>query len=286
MSRHSFDPEIAKQVGLNAAVIYQNICWWIEKNAANGRNIHDGRVWTYNSIPAFEELFPYLTEKQIRTALMKLEDAPLLVVGNYNKDGRDRTKWYALVHEPKGRMHLPKRADTSAQKGGPLPDSKPDSKQYTPIPPEGADLFSENKTPESTKKNDSEIEEGFNTFWNEWPKHKRKTGKADCAKVYRAACEGRHPKADGKLEPDQINRAAQSYVASLKGDLTYLKGPLPWLRLPGWEPFLQEPEFREEDLSEFQLRALQEGRVPPSMLDDGKPNATARFWLKAYGFTA
>jgi hypothetical protein len=32
---HSFDPEIAKKVGVNAAVIYQNIVWWTQKNAAN-----------------------------------------------------------------------------------------------------------------------------------------------------------------------------------------------------------------------------------------------------------
>ena len=66
MSRHSFDPEVAQVVGVNAAVIYQNIVWWAEKNAANERHIHDGRVWTYNSVGAFETLFPYLSAKQIR----------------------------------------------------------------------------------------------------------------------------------------------------------------------------------------------------------------------------
>ena len=42
MSRHSFDPDIAAKVGLNAAVIYQNILWWCEKNAANDHNLHGG----------------------------------------------------------------------------------------------------------------------------------------------------------------------------------------------------------------------------------------------------
>nr|WP_321506505.1 hypothetical protein [uncultured Celeribacter sp.] len=56
-SRHSFDPEIAGRVGLNAAVIFQNIAFWIEKNQANRHNLRDGRYWTYNSISAFGELF-------------------------------------------------------------------------------------------------------------------------------------------------------------------------------------------------------------------------------------
>ena len=65
MSRHSFDPQITAQVGLNAAVIFQNLFFWIEKNEANGHNFKDGRYWTYNSIAAFAKLFPYFTEKQI-----------------------------------------------------------------------------------------------------------------------------------------------------------------------------------------------------------------------------
>ena len=34
MSAHSFDPDIAARVGCNAAVIYQNLFYWAEKNAA------------------------------------------------------------------------------------------------------------------------------------------------------------------------------------------------------------------------------------------------------------
>lgn len=124
MSRHSFDPEVAAKVGLNAAVIYQNILWWAEKNAANGKHFYDGLWWTYNSVAAFAELFPYLTGKQIRTALDKLEYDGLLVSGAYNKSAYDRTKWYAptCLRE---QAHLPKKANEAAQKGEPIPDSKP-----------------------------------------------------------------------------------------------------------------------------------------------------------------
>lgn len=40
MSLHSFDPDVAKKVGVNAAVIYQNILFWTEKNFRNKRNVH------------------------------------------------------------------------------------------------------------------------------------------------------------------------------------------------------------------------------------------------------
>lgn len=121
MSRHSFDPVIAKQVGLNAATIYQNILFWAEVNAANNKHIHDGYIWTYNSIAAFGDLFPYLTLKQIRTALTKLEDDGLIVSGCYNKSAYDRTKWYAPTC-PLGKSDLPSGANEIAQKGEPIPD--------------------------------------------------------------------------------------------------------------------------------------------------------------------
>ena len=129
MSAHHFDPDIAAQVGCNAAVIYQNLFYWAEKNAANDRHFYDGRWWTYNSITAFADLFPYLTGKQIRTALDKLESTGLIVSGCFNKSNYDRTKWYSptCLNE---QAHLPKKANEVAQKGKPIPDintnNKPD----------------------------------------------------------------------------------------------------------------------------------------------------------------
>lgn len=141
MSVHSFDTDVAAMVGTTAATIAYNIQHWCEKNAANGMHEHDGRHWTYNSVSAFKDLFPYLSPKQIRTALDKLEDAGLVLSGCFNKQGRDQTKWYSFVPEavvktancPKGQVQLPKRANPFAQKGRPLPDSKPDNKPTTNV---------------------------------------------------------------------------------------------------------------------------------------------------------
>ena len=93
---HSFDVEIAVEHGINAAILYANIAFWVAKNEANERHYHDGRYWTYSSLDAFAKLFPYLTVRQIRTALAKLIDAGLIVTGNYNEQPIDRTLWYAL----------------------------------------------------------------------------------------------------------------------------------------------------------------------------------------------
>jgi hypothetical protein len=127
MSGHQFDPDIAAQVGCNAAVIYHNLLHWAQKNAANNRHFYDGCWWTYNSVSAFAELFPYLTGKQIRTALDKLEASGLIISGHFNKASYDRTKWYSPTCLNQ-QIHLPKKANQIAQKGEPIPNINTDSK--------------------------------------------------------------------------------------------------------------------------------------------------------------
>lgn len=97
MAEHHFDIDIAEKYGVNAAIILNNMYFWIKKNEANNVNFYDGCYWTYNSVKAFCDLFPYLSKSQITTALKKLEAAGVIKTGNYNKSAYDRTTWYAFT---------------------------------------------------------------------------------------------------------------------------------------------------------------------------------------------
>lgn len=128
---HSFDINIAQEYGIAEAIILKHLYYWVKRNALNGKNEFDGRYWTYNSIKAYSGLFPYLTEKQIRSILAKLKEKGLILIGNHNEDARDRTLWYTLtdkgmsLFEPKreiafdqmGKSHLPSRANSFDQMG-------------------------------------------------------------------------------------------------------------------------------------------------------------------------
>ena len=132
---HVFDTDVAKKYGVNAAVILQNMAYWIMQNEANETNFYDGRHWTFNSKRAYGELFPYMTAKQIRTAIEKLVEDGVLVTGNYNKLAYDRTAWYALTEKGKsicriGQMEHPKRANGLPPEGKPIPDINPN---VTPV---------------------------------------------------------------------------------------------------------------------------------------------------------
>lgn len=128
---HSFDVDVANEVGIVAAILFQNIAYWCQHSKANGRNFHDGRYWTYNSVKAFCELFPYMTSKVIRNGLQKLIESDMVVTGNYNEHAYDRTMWYALSEKGesiflKTQMDFSKKANTFAPEGEPIPNINTD----------------------------------------------------------------------------------------------------------------------------------------------------------------
>ena len=125
---YSFDEKVAKEYGVDAAVMIMNFQFWIKKNKANKKNFFNGRYWTYNSIPAFCELFPFWSARQIGYILKKLVDDGVLMAENFNKSKFDKTNWYAFVDEQKWIMDDTKLSHPSLKNVAPIPDILPDNK--------------------------------------------------------------------------------------------------------------------------------------------------------------
>ena len=130
---HSFDIDIAKDYGIPCAVILKHLWYWIEKNRANKKNERDGSYWTYNSVSAFCELFPYLSKNTIIRALKKLADEGIIKEAIFNDVAFDRTKWYAITDKgyaiingglaQSEQCHLPKMSNSDLPKlGEPIPN--------------------------------------------------------------------------------------------------------------------------------------------------------------------
>lgn len=153
---HQFCPVVAKEFGVDIAIFLQNIAFWTQTNLANERHIHDGHCWTYNTLDAFAEIFPYFTVKMIRRIIDKAVDEGLIIKGNYNTTKYDRTNWYALTPKsfayfdqlanaknikmldtafwpicPNGQMEKTEWANRFDEKGRPIPDNKTDNKTDT-----------------------------------------------------------------------------------------------------------------------------------------------------------
>ncbi|WP_259336467.1 replication protein [Staphylococcus chromogenes] len=85
-------PKLAEEIGLNEAIILQQIHYWLNSSKHN----YDGKKWIYNSYPKWIEQFPFWSESTIKRTITSLEKQNLVHVGNYNKAGFERTKWYSI----------------------------------------------------------------------------------------------------------------------------------------------------------------------------------------------
>jgi hypothetical protein len=94
---HSFNIDIACKLGIEKAILLENMFWWLRKNIANNINFKDDNYWTYNSSRSFYELFPYMSERSINRYLKSLEQDGYILIGNFNKKRYDHTNWYAFT---------------------------------------------------------------------------------------------------------------------------------------------------------------------------------------------
>lgn len=131
---HNFNVNLAVTLGINQAILLNNLYYWIEKNRANNKHYYDGRYWTYNSAKAFCDMFPYMSERAIRYALEGLVEKRIIIKGNYNKLNCDRTLWYAITDYgytilQNCQMELTKLSDGSDKIVRPIPNNNTDNKE-------------------------------------------------------------------------------------------------------------------------------------------------------------
>nr|WP_162947031.1 hypothetical protein [Ruegeria sp. EL01] len=138
-----------------------------------------------------------------------------------------------------------------------------------------SDLFSANEEPEVQLEQSADQ---FDEFWSAFPK---KAGKDAARKAW--------AKAIKRETPDRIIAAAKKYAEWLVNPKPGEFRPSPkypqgWLNDGRWDEFLGAAEiYNFDDLNMNAQNILLDGRCPPSMLVDGKPNATAQYWLKKLG---
>ena len=129
--KHYFNVDVATDVGINAAIIFENISFWINHNTKTGKNEKEGEHWMYATQKEIACQFQYLTIKQTRTAIEKLIENDYIRLGSFNRHKYDRTSWYGLTEKgksfcPQGLKLVPSGANGSDGKGATIPDLKKD----------------------------------------------------------------------------------------------------------------------------------------------------------------
>src|SRR3954454_13506450 len=88
-------PTLAQKIGLNEAVMLQQIHYWI----VSSQHEKDGRKWVYNTYKEWQLQLPFWSESTIKRSIKSLEDQGYLLSANYNRLKMDKTKWYSINYE-------------------------------------------------------------------------------------------------------------------------------------------------------------------------------------------
>lgn len=91
------NPELAMRIGLNEAIVLQQVNYWIN-DKEQGVNFQ-GRRWVFNSYESWVKQFPFWSADTVKRAFTSLVKQGCLDVEQLNKSQHDRTNYYTINHD-------------------------------------------------------------------------------------------------------------------------------------------------------------------------------------------
>ena len=90
----SFDIEVARQVGVDAAVVFNHILYWVRRNAIDRKNFKDGHYWMWEPMENMARYFGFMSKFTICRSVKRLVDKGYLIKADYCDNRFNRTSWY------------------------------------------------------------------------------------------------------------------------------------------------------------------------------------------------
>ncbi len=100
------DRHLAAVLGLNEAIVLQQVHYWLEMNRKRKRNYHKGRYWTYNTMKKWQKEFPFWSIETVKRTFKRLKDANLIITNNFIIYQMDRNLWYTINYEELEKLYL------------------------------------------------------------------------------------------------------------------------------------------------------------------------------------
>ena len=97
-------PSLAVVIGLNEAIVVQQIHYWLVMKTPDGRKMGqatDGQRWIRNTAENWQiSNFPFWNVNTVRRVFANLEERNIITSrDDLNKIGYDRTKWYTINYD-------------------------------------------------------------------------------------------------------------------------------------------------------------------------------------------
>ncbi|VTM99768.1 Uncharacterised protein [Raoultella planticola] len=208
------NPELATRIGLNEAIVLQQVNYWIN-DKEQGVNF-EGRRWVFNSYESWVKQFPFWSADTVKRAFTSLVKQGCLDVEQLNKSQHDRTNYYTINHDCEllnDAEQVPSSngancPDRQAQ-GAPMDEGKnarsltvTTTKTTTQTKSIGASADA--SAPARPAKQDYSPE--FETAWDAYPKRAGGNSKAGAFKAWKARLK------DG-VEPGDMLAGVKRYAA-------------------------------------------------------------------------
>lgn len=211
------NPKLAKAIGLNEAIILQQIHYWIENKYCAG-HIHNGRKWVYNTVTQWNEQFPFISVSTIKRTMLDLRDKGLIDVEKLSNNGLNHTNYYSINYKALDAMKVQFEPidEVNLNQSNGSNWSKPNRTETTTETP--------SKKPKVTKSDYSDL---FGVFWATYPK---KVGKDAAQKAFAKR------KPDDKLLKDifqavELQKTTEQWQ---KDGGQYIPNPATWLNQGRW----------------------------------------------------
>lgn len=166
-------PSLAKEIGLNEAIMLQQMHYWLLKSA----NEFTGVKWFYKTLEEWQIEFPFWSAMTIRRTLGSLEKQKIIKIGNFNKKKFDKTKWYTIDYQRVNRRCVQiEQTMCSNRTDGCVQNEQTYTREYT----------------ETTTENNVTEEKPLKVVWTEETKHiidylNKRTGKKYSVKTKKTA---------------------------------------------------------------------------------------------------
>lgn len=247
-------PKLAKEIGINEAIVLQQIHYWLNTS----KHKYENKSWIYNSYREWENQFPFWSNATIRRTISSLEKKDLLITGNFNKAGFDKTKWYSInyvmLESVSKRLAQNEQTISSKRANGVVQNEQTNTIDYTET---STETTNNNKSP--SKEADSiRLKDKFNIIWEQYPTG-RKNGKEKAFKSYQKAVK------EGVTDKE-ILRGLNGYKKQIKlqkTEIQFIKQGVTWFTNKCWNDDYITSLGKTTDKPEYTY-------VPPEWREDFK----------------
>lgn len=219
-------PTLANRIGLNEAIILQQIHYWIKRSD----KLYDGKKWTYNTYEDWVKQFPFWSISTVRRALSSLEKQELIITGNYNKMKADKTKWYTVNYEKYEGLNSPS-----------VQNEQSNCSKWTASSVQNE----QSNTLDLPKNSPDKYSELFDEFWKVYP---RKTDRKAAVSKFKTAIK--------EHSFEQVLSGTKGYVEDIKKNNTdkrYIKHAKTFLNQQSYLDFIDQRDYQEETSEEFNV---------------------------------